>query len=163
MAVVREYDPQQDAQAVRACFVELQEVEHEFEPELPPGEEVAEAYLKLMFAGCEKWAGQVFVAEVEDEAVGFVCVYAHMTINDPDEAPKEFAYVSDVAVLAPYRGRGLGRALLSRAEQYAHERGATTLRLIVLSQNTVAKQLYVASGFRERFIQMTKRLEPLSP
>ncbi len=88
-----------------------------------------------------------------------MCVYAHMTINDPDEVPKGFAYVSDLAVLTPYRGRGLGRALLSRAEQYARERGATTLRLLVLSQNTVAKQLYIASGFRERFIQTTKRLD----
>ena len=158
MTVVREYDPQRDAQAIHACFVELQEAEREFEPELPPGEEVADAYLKLMFAGCEKWAGQVFVAEVEDEAVGFVCVYAHMIINDPDEAPKGFAYVSDISVLTPYRGRGLGRALLSRAEQYACERGASTLRLLVLSQNTVAKQLYIASGFRERFSQMTKKL-----
>ena len=158
MASVREYDPQRDAQAVRACFVELQEAEREFESELPPGEEAANAYLKLMFAGCEKWAGRVFVAEVENEAVGFACVYAHMTIQDPDEAPKEFAYVSDISVLTPYRGRGLGRALLSRAEQYARERGASTLRLLVLSQNTVAKQLYIASGFRERFIQMTKKL-----
>jgi ribosomal protein S18 acetylase RimI-like enzyme len=158
VAIVREYDPQRDAQAVRACFVELQEAEREFEPELPLGEEAADAYLKLMFAGCEKWAGQVFVAEVENGVIGFVCVYARMRIDEPDEAPKEFASVSDVAVLTPYRGRGLGRALLSRAEQYARERGATTLRLLVLSQNTVAKQLYIASGFRERFIQMTKKL-----
>ncbi len=61
MASVRDYDPQRDAPAVRACFVELQEAEREFEPELPRGEEVADAYLKLMFAGCERWAGQVFV------------------------------------------------------------------------------------------------------
>ena len=95
MAIVREYDPQRDAQAVRACFVELQEAEREFEPELPLGEEAADGYLKLMFAGCEKWAGQVFVAEVENAVIGFVCVYARMRIDEPDEAPKEFASVSD--------------------------------------------------------------------
>ena len=96
MVVAQEYDPQRDGQVVRACFVELQEAEREFEPELPPGEEAADAYLKLMFARCDKRDGQVFVAEVDNEAVGFVCVYAHMTIHDPDEAPKEFAYVSDI-------------------------------------------------------------------
>ncbi len=62
-----------------------------------------------------------------------------MTIHDPDEAPKGFAYVSDLTVLTQYRGRGLARALLSRAKQYARKRGATTLRVLALSQNTVAK------------------------
>ena len=54
MVVAQEYDPQRDGQVVRACFVELQEAEREFEPELPPGEEAADAYLKLMFARCDK-------------------------------------------------------------------------------------------------------------
>ncbi len=76
MAVVREYDPQRDVRAVWAVwavwarFVELQEAERKFEPEVPPGEEAADAYLKLILAGCEKWDGQVSVAEVENETVG---------------------------------------------------------------------------------------------
>ena len=49
-----------------------------------------------MFARCDKRDEQVFVAEVDNEVVGFVCVYAHMTIHNPDEALKEFAYVSDI-------------------------------------------------------------------
>ena len=96
MVVAQEYDPQRNGQVVGACCVELQEAEREFEPELPPGEEAADVYLKLMFARCDKRDGQVFVAEVDNEAVGFLCVYAHMTIHDPDEALKEFAYVSDI-------------------------------------------------------------------
>ena len=158
MTIIREYSPELDASVVRTCFVELQEAEREVEPELPHGEAVVDAYLTEMFKGCEKWNGQVFVAEHGNATVGFVCVYARMTIADPDEAQKEFAYISDIAVLQQYRGRGIGRDLMARAEQYARQSGATTLRLVVLSRNTGAKQLYSTLGFRDRWVQMTKKL-----
>jgi len=60
--------------------------------------------------------------------VGFVCVWARVPPTEPDEPQTEYAYISDLVVLAPFRQRGLGRTLLKQAEHYAREQKATVLR-----------------------------------
>jgi len=156
--VIREYQPEQDMPSLRACIVELQESERRFEPALPAGTAMADAYLTYLVERCDEYHGQLFVAEVERTVVGFICVWARVPPTEPDEPPAEYAYVSDLVVLAPVRRRGLGRALLERAEKYARAQGARVLRIGVLAQNLVAKQLYLDAGFTERRIELTKDL-----
>ena len=159
MTVIREYDSQLDAATVRACFVALQEAERQVEPGLPPGEDIVDAYLAQMFQGCEKGNGRVFIAESDNAGIGFVCAYARVCITDADEAPKEVALISDIAVLPQYRGQGIGRRLLEHADHFVRENGAITLRLVVLSRNTGARKLYAEVGFPDRWVQMTKALD----
>lgn len=55
--------------------------------------------------------------------------------------------IHDIAVHADYRGRGIGRQLLTAAEQAARARGCCKLTLEVLSNNHPAMQAYVHAGF----------------
>ncbi|HMQ33258.1 MAG TPA: GNAT family N-acetyltransferase [Chloroflexaceae bacterium] len=57
-------------------------------------------------------------------------------------------FVTDVAVLAPYRRGGVARALLARAEQEAMLRGKRFLGLYVSARNEGARSLYSGLGFR---------------
>jgi GNAT superfamily N-acetyltransferase len=57
--------------------------------------------------------------------------------------------VHDVAVLASHRGRGVGRLLLTAAEQEAKNRGACKLTLEVLFGNSPARRLYESLGFAD--------------
>ena len=57
--------------------------------------------------------------------------------------------VHDLAVLPGRRGGGIGRALLSAAEQYARANGYVKLTLEVQEDNTPALQLYERFGFRD--------------
>ena len=57
-----------------------------------------------------------------------------------------------------FRNRGIGRALIARAEAFAREQGASWLRISVLARNEVARSLYESSGFQERLILLEKAL-----
>jgi ribosomal protein S18 acetylase RimI-like enzyme len=55
--------------------------------------------------------------------------------------------VHDIAVLPPFRGRGLSRRMLDCVERLARERGCCKLTLEVLSGNDVAQAAYRNFGF----------------
>ncbi len=52
-----------------------------------------------------------------------------------------------MAILAPARGRGGGRALLSKAQEHARSCGAHKISLEVWTDNARAIALYAAAGF----------------
>jgi ribosomal protein S18 acetylase RimI-like enzyme len=56
-------------------------------------------------------------------------------------------FITDVAVLQPYRRSGVARAMLARAEQEALLRGKRFLGLYVSARNSGARSLYHELGF----------------
>lgn len=59
-------------------------------------------------------------------------------------------YITDVAVLAAYRRRGVARALLERVEEEARLRRKRYLGLYVNATNQSAQQLYYSTGFYQQ-------------
>lgn len=57
-------------------------------------------------------------------------------------------YVNAVATDSAYRGQGVGRMLMEKAEQLAAESRATTMSLIVAEQNAAAHRLYEMLGYQ---------------
>ncbi|MGW4837235.1 GNAT family N-acetyltransferase [Streptomyces globisporus] len=55
--------------------------------------------------------------------------------------------IEDIEVAPDHRGRGVGRALMSRAEEYARERGAGHIWLEVTNINAPAIHAYRRMGF----------------
>jgi len=143
---------------VRACFVALQDFEHALDPAAPCGDAIADAYLDRMFSRCTTWAGRVFVAEVDGAVAGFVCVWGRVPPQEPDEPQTDYAYVSDLVVLARWRRRGLGRALLQRAESYARALGMGAIGIGVMAENREALALYDADGYRPVHVELRKTL-----
>lgn len=160
MVEIRAYWPDEDAGGVRACLVELQDHERALEPALREGAAMADAHLAHLLARCDEYDGMIFVAREAGEVVGMVSVWGRVPPYGPDDVPVGCAYVSDLAVLATHRGRGIGHALLERAEALARERGAAFLRVGVRTRNTGARRLYVAVGFTEDRIELVKPLAP---
>jgi GNAT superfamily N-acetyltransferase len=155
---VRDYAPARDAPGLRACFVELQEFEHARDPHAPRGEAIADAYLDTMFERCAKWAGRVFVADEDGAVVGFVCVWGRVPPQEIDDEPADAAYVSDLVVLPPWRNRGIGHALLARAEAYARTTGVASIGIGVMAANPDARRLYEAIGYEAIHVELAKRL-----
>lgn len=56
-------------------------------------------------------------------------------------------HLEDLFVAPSERGRGLGRALLRRAMELAHERGATSMDLATGEGDAAARALYESEGF----------------
>ena len=63
-------------------------------------------------------------------------------------AARPLVNVHDLAVVAGYRGRGVGRALLDAVEREARARGACKITLEVLEGNAPARRAYERAGFR---------------
>jgi ribosomal protein S18 acetylase RimI-like enzyme len=57
------------------------------------------------------------------------------------------AWIEDVVVDARYRGRGIGRALVTAALAWARERGATRAQLLVDTGNGGAIEFYAKLGW----------------
>jgi ribosomal protein S18 acetylase RimI-like enzyme len=88
---------------------------------------------------------------VSEERVG------HLWFGPSSDAPDQ-AWVFDVTVEEPLRGRGYGRAIMRACEGEARSRGYARLGLNVFGDNEVARGLYASLGFREIARQMTKDL-----
>ena len=65
-------------------------------------------------------------------------------------------YVWDVEVHEAHRGRGLGRATMQLAEDFARSQGATSMRLNVFAYNVPAVRLYESLGYDTAAMHMHK-------
>jgi ribosomal protein S18 acetylase RimI-like enzyme len=158
MLEIRKYRPRRDKPAVRELLAELLDSERAAEPEWPAAQEIIEPYFKWMIQRCRDYSGEILVAEENGKIMGFVTVLGRIMPADPDEYHKEFALISELIVHGPYRGRGLGRQLISAAEEYACQNGVSSIRLEASAGNTRGRQFYTKAGYREMVIEYFKKL-----
>lgn len=95
-----------------------------------------------------------FVARLDGEVVGMVAVseQRHWS-GDLD------AYIGELATAAGQERRGIGRALLARAERWATARGLTRITLETGAANAGARAFYSALGYLEEEIRLTHVLQ----
>lgn len=95
----------------------------------------------------------LFVAEDEDgEAVGFM----HLQKTVDFFTGRSNCHISDLAVAKAQEGRGVGKALLEHAEDWAREHRCALLTLGVFPGNERARALYEASGFGIDLLRLAK-------
>jgi ribosomal protein S18 acetylase RimI-like enzyme len=83
----------------------------------------------------------------------------HVWVSEQEVRPGEpGAYVFDVEVAEPYRGRGHGRALMLLAERIAADAGQPLIGLHVFEDNDRARALYESLGYRTTHRNFVKRL-----
>jgi GNAT superfamily N-acetyltransferase len=85
-----------------------------------------------------------WIATRGEAAVGMLNVVEFHRMPRPGRRHSSWGYISNVFVLAPYRGGGIGRELLDAAIGTARQRGYARL---VLSPSERARTLYARVGF----------------
>lgn len=160
---IRPYQ-ESDRPAVIALARELQAKEAEAYDRLVPPDDIGDWYLDYLHKCCRESKGQILVAEDVGETgnqavVGYAVLLTEVTSEDEvDEIDHSYAYIQDIAVTASCRGRGIGTAMMTRAEAIAREAGAKWLRLSVLVDNLSALRIYERAGFRHLLATMEKPL-----
>ena len=156
---IRQAD-ERDTAGLEACFDELQSFELSIEWNRAEPALIRTAYIRGLFDDCAKTSGAIFVAEMSNRVVGFVCVLSRVDSQDILERDREHAYVTDLVVLESYRKAGIASELMRVAEAHAFSSGARRLRVGVLAVNSGAHGLYRKLGYRDREIVLEKTLGP---
>jgi ribosomal protein S18 acetylase RimI-like enzyme len=156
---IRQAD-ERDWAGLEPCFDELQSFERSLESNRAEPSLIRDAYIRGLFDECAKSSGAIFVAEMNNRVVGFVCVLSRLESEDIIERDREHAYVTDLVVLEPYRKAGIASELMRVAEAHAFSSGARRLRVGVLAVNSGAHNLYRRLGYRDREIVLEKTLGP---
>jgi GNAT superfamily N-acetyltransferase len=100
----------------------------------------------------------VLLALADDAAVGIaVCFVGFSTFR-----ARPLLNIHDLAVLPEHRRKGVARALLQAAEDYARRQGCCRVTLEVLESNSGARELYRRFGFDDSTVSrfLVKPLDP---
>ena len=145
-----------DRPAVLALNAELQDHERAVRPSRRLGAEMTEAYvagLERRLASGEE-DGALFVAE--DEGAAVIAFAACFVGEDALESEPAEVVIEDLVVAAGARGRGIGRALVGAARDFARERGVRRIVISALVANADAIAAYRALGFRPLYTRLER-------
>jgi ribosomal protein S18 acetylase RimI-like enzyme len=117
-----------------------------------------EAAARRAIAGLDATRGRLWVADEGGAVVGYLAVTFGWSI----EYHGRDAFIDELYVAPSHRGRGLGRAAMTLAEEACRTAGVQALHLEVERTNVNARELYRRRGFTdsERLL-MTRPLTPL--
>lgn len=95
------------------------------------------------------------VAELERGVVGLVTLHLIRSIH----ARQPVAWLTSLVVDEAARGRGVGGALVRRAEEWARERGAARIAVTSALHRTVAHEFYERLGYARTGVRLGRSLE----
>jgi len=145
----------------KSALIRLMAVLHEFESHIEKNRadgSAAETHLDWVMGEIERNGGIILVAELSGNVAGFV---GYSFEEDPGTFVRpeyrRHAMIWDLCVAEDARGQGVGRALLTAAEDAARQAGIAEIRLYVLAQNHRARRIYEEAGFRDYERLLSKR------
>jgi GNAT superfamily N-acetyltransferase len=137
----------EDYPAARAVIAETLAFHCEGAPEFFQQAETllpSEAYLAdLLDGGNGAW----FLADHAGEIVGFVTVRLRLGPFEPFQVSEPRAIVDQLGIAAAWRRRGIGRALMDAAHEWARQHGVCRVLLNVWEFNEGAQALYASLGY----------------
>ncbi len=156
---IREYKTE-DREQLEALIAQLQDYEAGFIEGMRAGKEMASQDLDHLLKQCNEKQGKIYLAEEEGEIVGFICSLLEKQSTDIMyyEPFSIFVEIEELMVLEKYRGRGIARSLIDKADDYAKENSLKKVKLNVLAKNILAREIYKKLGFEEDEIILVKKM-----
>jgi ribosomal protein S18 acetylase RimI-like enzyme len=136
---------EQDIEAILELNRQIGEIHVAQAPQVfcPPSPE-ERAFLLAAIAA----EGRLFcVAEVDGVVAGFLTARIDINETIPFLSKEPICRIGTVVVDEGHRSRGIGRVLIAHCDQWGKARGASQLRLEVMSFNERARALYESLGF----------------
>ena len=99
----------------------------------------------------------ILVAASGDEIIGAVALIEKSVSATPIRRARKYVEIDSVAVKPSAQRRGIGRALIAAATDWARERSMTDLELNVYEFNEAAAALYRSMGFSTFMRRMTRQ------
>jgi len=96
-----------------------------------------------------------FVAEDEK---GLPLGFIHLQTGKDYYHHERHGHIANVIVAPESEGRGIGRILIEKGEEWARSQGYRWLTLSVFAQNTRAREVYERLGYGEDIMKYVKKL-----
>lgn len=110
----------------------------------------------ILFGGhLAKRETRTLVAEAKGSVAGFLDMEFRQRLGHP----RPQAWVNDLVVTEPMRGRGIGRALLERAEELARQRGCFRMSLETAKWRDATHRFYERDGWTANGTWFVKLLD----
>lgn len=87
-----------------------------------------------------------------------VTISATTPEQELEVVPGTWGRITELFVRAPFRGQGIGTALMARAEAFCRDRRCATLRVEVFAPNQAAHRFSRQLGYADRDIDLMKPL-----
>lgn len=104
--------------------------------------------------------GVAFVAEADSELFGYLFCVIEDAPPFVRPAHRRVAVISDAFVAEAWRGLGVFRAMLAKADAHARAAGCRRMLIGVLSGNDRTERIYRAAGFRPYALELVRDLDP---
>jgi len=101
----------------------------------------------------------LIVAEREAQLVGLIHIVIRDTPDIPILVPRRYAVIDNLVVKDGFRREGIGRALMTKAHNWALAKGAKLVELNVYDFNEAALAFYERLGYKTFSCQMSKSLK----
>lgn len=121
---------------------------------MPDQVSASEESLKKSLFGDKKYA-EVIIPEYKKTPVGYAIFFHNFSTFEG----KPGLYLEDIYVKPEYRGKGIGKALLSYLAKIALERGCARFEWVVLDWNEPSIQFYKSLGAKPQDEWIIYRME----
>ena len=156
---IRDAELPQDKPELLEFILELQRFEKVFEPNRRLDEPVAGEYFAVLIGEVRKNSGRILVAEGDGgELLGWGVAYTREDDVYVVAEERRFGYISELFVIEPLRGKGIGQALIKACEAWARSLGLRVLRIGVLAGNKRTATIYDQAGFAPDAMHLRKYL-----
>lgn len=149
-----------DYDALCALFAQVDRVHYTALPDIfrpVPGPARDHSYIEKILSDETQ---RLYVAEHGNELIGLAEAALRNSSQWPMFTLRKWIHISDIVVDERFRDIGVGKALLTRVEQWARELGILRVELHVWEFNTSARALYEHQGFGMLNRTMSKDLDP---
>ncbi|MED4126556.1 GNAT family N-acetyltransferase [Shouchella miscanthi] len=97
----------------------------------------------------------LFIAENDHHFLG----YLEMRLQNDFFTNERQGYITAIATTPEAEGKGVGKRLMQKAEEWAQEQGVHTIVLDVFKANEHAVAFYEKFGYQQEIVKMTKPLD----
>lgn len=135
-----------------------------FLPPDPEDHDLGRALVEKLIADAEQPNRWIRVAEVGDQAVGFITATLHDPADNPSrqilrDATQRHVKIDTLVVQRTHWRHGVGRALVKGVEDWARASGALLLKVGTYAHSPVSVAFYEALGYGHRAIIFEKWVE----
>ena len=101
----------------------------------------------------------IFIAEIGGKLIGFIHAQLQEAPNIPIFVPRQYTVIVDIGVHSQFQRQGIGKLLMKTAEQWAKEKGSSSIELNVYEFNKTALAFYQSLGYETLSRKMTKQIK----